>query len=183
MKIKWDNAFITHLATCQTHSEYSISDYYSSYDPWQTRTQLINFFYKREVLIIFPWQTVSWFSGSPTPTPICAPSPYLFIFFHELVVAAKWVQPAKWELNLIEMHMSMSQCEKGVIVQAITSHHTYIWVHMSTCTHIHTHIFIEKNALHVSELFCRSPRKETPLFLSVQMIICGGDMVTFLTLW
>lgn len=38
----------------------------------------------------------------------------------------------------------------------------------------------EKNALHVSELLCGSPRKEMPLIFSVEVIMCGGEMITFL---
>ena len=72
----------------------------------------------------------------------------------------------------------MSQCEKGAIFRAITSHHTHIWVLVHV--HMHTHTHTRSNAAHVSELFCGSPRKEMSLLLSVGVIICGGEMIMFL---
>ena len=74
------------------------------------------------------------------------------------------------------MHVSMSQCEKGAVVQAITFHHTHIWVH----THTHTHGENKTHSLRVSELFCGSPGGEMPLFLGVEVIVNGGETTTFL---
>ena len=74
----------------------------------------------------------------------------------------------------------MSQCEKGAIFRAITSHHTHIRVLVRVHMHTHTHTHTRSNAAHVSELFCGSPRKEMSLLLSVGVIICGGEMIMFL---